>query len=121
MHDIFEEVGATNVSWVWCPNVDFANKLTSLPELYPGNSYVDWTCLDGYDWGSNPAGASSGDGWQRFDQIFQSTYNEIVNTVAPGKPMIIGEVGSTEDGGSKAAWISNMLSEIRPTIRISTG
>ena len=112
VHDIFEQVGATNVSWVWCPNVDFANKLTSLQELYPGNSYVDWTCLDGYNWGSNSAGASSGDGWQSFDQIFQSTYNEIVNTVAPGKPMIIGEVGSTEDGGSKASWISNMLSDI---------
>jgi hypothetical protein len=26
--------------------------------------------------------------------------------------MIIGEVGSSEDGGSKASWISNMLSDI---------
>jgi Glycosyl hydrolase family 26 len=119
VHDIFTKVGATNASWVWCPNVDFANAFTSLQELYPGNSYVDWTCLDGYNWGSNPAQAggaslaqSDRDNWQSFDQIFQSTYNEIVNTVAPGKPMIVGEVGATEDGGSKAAWISNMLSEI---------
>jgi len=119
VHDIFTQVGATNATWVWCPNVDFANKFTSLQELYPGNSYVDWTCLDGYNWGSNPAQAGGTslaqadvDNWQTFDQIFQSTYSEIVNDVAPGKPMIVGEVGSTEDGGSKAAWISNMLSEI---------
>lgn len=119
VHDIFSQVGATNVSWVWCPNVDFENVFTSLKELYPGNSYVDWTCLDGYNWGSNPAQANGSsfaqtgtNNWQSFDQIFQSTYHEIVNTIAPGKPMIVGEVGSTEDGGSKPAWITNMLSEI---------
>ncbi len=119
VHDIFASVGATNVSWVWCPNVDFANAFTSLQELYPGSAYVDWTCLDGYNWGSNPAQANGAslaqsgiDNWQSFDQIFQSTYSEITTTVAPGKPMMIGEVGSTEQGGSKAAWISNMLSEI---------
>ena len=22
--------------------------------LYPGNQYVDWTCIDGFNWGSNP-------------------------------------------------------------------
>ena len=31
-----------------------------------------------------------------------STYHEITDTIAPGKPLMIGEIGSTENGGSKA-------------------
>ena len=29
VHDIFTAVGATNVSWVWCPNVDPGRKLAT--------------------------------------------------------------------------------------------
>ena len=110
VHDIFTSVGATNASWVWCPNVDPGNGYTSLSELYPGSSYVDWTCLDGYNRGTNSL--STGTSWQSFDQLYSRTYNEIVNTVAPDKPMIIGEVASTEVGGSKPQWISQMLNEL---------
>jgi hypothetical protein len=49
VHDIFTSVGASNVTWVWCPNVDPGGKLASLSSLYPGDGYVDWTCLDGYN------------------------------------------------------------------------
>ena len=31
------------------PNVDPNNKYTPYDQLYPGNAYVDWTCLDGYN------------------------------------------------------------------------
>jgi beta-mannanase len=108
VHDKFVAVGATNVSWVWCPNVDQYNKLTPLSAVYPGSSYVDWTCIDGYNWGTNPAGNAGG--WQSFDQVYHATYHNIVDSVAPTKPLIIGEVGSTEYGGSKPSWISDMLS-----------
>src|SRR6202040_2960061 len=50
VHDIFTSVGATNATWVWCPNVDFTRKLTPLSSQYPGGRYVDWTCLDGFNW-----------------------------------------------------------------------
>jgi hypothetical protein len=109
VHDIFTSVGATNATWVWCPNVDPGHKMKSLSSLYPGDEYVDWTCLDGYNWGTNPV---SPRGWASFDQLFKSTYEEIVETIAPSKPMILGEVGSTEAGGSKAEWISDMLEEL---------
>jgi len=109
VHDIFTSVGATNATWVWCPNADPLGVYTSPAELYPGNAYVDWTCLDGYNWGSLHAAPYA---WMSFDDTFKSTYDEIANTIAPSKPMIIGEVASTEAGGSKAAWITNMLSEL---------
>ncbi|HYG96563.1 MAG TPA: Ig-like domain-containing protein, partial [Solirubrobacterales bacterium] len=54
VHDIFTEVGATNATWVWCPNVDPEGHHLKLPGLYPGDAYVDWTGLDGYNWGTNP-------------------------------------------------------------------
>ena len=109
VHDIFTSVGATNVSWVWCPFVDPGGTLQNLGSLYPGDAYVDWTGLDGYNWGTNPA---KPDRWRSFDSLYRSTYDRIVNTIAPSKPMMLSEIGSTEYGGSKAAWITDMLAKI---------
>jgi hypothetical protein len=107
VHDIFTAVGATNVSWVWCPNVDPTNQLqTSVAANYPGDQYVDWTGLDGYNWGPSKGG------WTSFDRLYNSTYHAITDTIAPSKPMLIGEMGSSESGGSKASWISETLAEI---------
>jgi hypothetical protein len=109
VHDIFAEVGATNATWVWCPNVDPTHRLQDLAPLYPGDEYVDWTGLDGYNWGTNPARP---DRWRSFDQLYRSTYDLITETIAPSKPLIVSEVGSTEYGGSKASWIEDMLSTV---------
>jgi hypothetical protein len=108
VHDIFSSVGATNVTWVWCPNLEYSGS-TPLAEVYPGDGYVDWTGLDGYNHGTNPA---QPDSWKTFNQLYRSTYNNIVGTLAPAKPMMIGEVASTESGGSKAAWIKDMLARV---------
>jgi hypothetical protein len=83
--------------------------MLSLQSVYPGDAYVDWAGLDGYNWGTNPAKPSS---WKSFDQIYRSSYDRIVESVAPSKPLMIGEVASTEYGGSKASWIKNMLGEL---------
>ncbi|HEY0392480.1 MAG TPA: glycosyl hydrolase [Solirubrobacterales bacterium] len=109
VHDIFASVGATNVTWVWCPNVDPNREFRDYSSMYPGDNYVDWTSLDGYNWGKAPYRPA---GWKTFDQLFSSTYHRIVDTIAPSKPMVIGEVGSTEYGGSKATWIQEMLAEL---------
>jgi hypothetical protein len=109
VHDIFTSVGATNATWVWSPNIDPGNTMTSLASVYPGDAYVDWTALDGYNWGTNPAKPS---GWRSFDQLYRSTYNRIVETVAPSKPMMVAEVASSEYGGSKANWTRDMLAKI---------
>lgn len=105
VHDLFSSVGATNVSWVWCPNIDPSNQLQPLAGLYPGDDYVDWTCLDGYNWASP---------WSSFDQLYRSTYTLITTQIAPSKPLAIGEVASTEQGGSKAAWIGDLLTTQLP-------
>jgi beta-mannanase len=106
VHDIFDEVGATNATWVWCPNVDIGDDLRNLASLYPGDSYVDWAGLDGYNSGTNPG---KDDHWRSFGQIYSRTYRELTREIAPGKPIAIGEIGSSEQGGSKARWIREML------------
>lgn len=107
VHDIFTKVGATNVSWVWCPNVDPNHIMTPLSALYPGDAYVDWTCVDLYN-GDTPS-------WRSFSTLFTTTYQDITGTIAPAKPMILGEVASTESGGSKGQWITDMLNELPTT------
>lgn len=97
---IFRARGATNVEWVWTPNVD------PLPfsDLYPGDDWVDWVGLDGYNWGSL-------DRWQSFTDVFSSAYDSLASLTS--KRMIIGETGSNESGGDKAGWIrSGFLTEI---------
>jgi Glycosyl hydrolase family 26 len=99
VHRIFASAGATNATWVWCPNVDPAGVFGPLRALYPGAAYVDWTCVDVYNRNAP---------WTSFDGLFDSTYTAL-EQLAPGKPMLIAEIGSTEDGGSKAAWITGLL------------
>ncbi len=107
IHDIFTSVGATNATWVWCPNVEFAGSpYPTFASLYPGDKYVDWTCLDGYNWGSNFPEKS---GWISFKDLYSYAYNTL-GQVAPNKPVMIGEFASSEVGGSKASWISDALS-----------
>ena len=111
IHDIFVQEGATNATWVWCPNV--ADGWSApFSQVYPGDTYVDWTCLHGYNWGNlyNPPG------WQSFAQVFNSSFNansyQQVVGLAPAKPMMLGEWASTElgDGGTaKANWITDAL------------
>ncbi len=104
VHDVFVSAGATNATWVWCPVADPTRAYTPLASLYPGDRYVDWTCIDGYN--TNTPRRS-------FSNVMAATYDEI-QAIAPGKPMVIGETGSTERGGSKAAWISDMF-DVLPT------
>jgi len=99
VHNIFTSVGATNVTWVWCPNIDPGGDLASIASLYPGDQYVDWTGLDGYNEDSP---------WASFATLYSSTYATITS-LAPSKPMMVAEVGSTETGGSKAQWITDMF------------
>ncbi len=109
VHDIFTKVGATNVTWVWCPNVDFPGSIP-LDRLYPGDAYVDWIGMDGYNWGPNQGQQA---GRKSFQEVFGPTY-DLLSRLSPNKPMMIAETSSTESGGSKAAWIADALTNQLP-------
>jgi hypothetical protein len=94
---IFREEGVTNVRWVWAPNVDNTGSMP-FSAYFPGDSWVDYVGLDGYNWGSTP-----GNQWKSLHDIFATSYANI--TQLSGKPVIITETSSSEAGGSKADWI----------------
>jgi beta-mannanase len=99
VHDLFVQAGASDVLWVWCPNVDGP---TPMADVFPGAAYVDIVGLDGY----NRATTSST--WQTPSQILSGPL-QTVTALAPGLPVIINETGSGEQGGSKAAWLSQLF------------
>lgn len=102
-HDIVGSERALNVLWVFCPNTEVSQSI-SYNALYPGDQYVDWLGLDGYNWGTTQAWTT----WQDFSTIFSSSYNHILS-LSPSKPLMIAEVNTTDVGGDKAAWYKDML------------
>ncbi len=93
---LFRGDGADNVSWVWSPFVLGGGKYQIAP-YFPGDEWVDYVALDGYNWGT-PRGA-----WQSMRTVFAPSYSLL--TELSSKPMMITETGSSEIGGDKAAWI----------------
>lgn len=103
-HRLADRKRATNITWVWCPNIDPNRRLRPYRRLYPGRRYVDWTCLDGY----NKSGTDS------FSRLFRSSYARLLE-LAPRKPIMIGETSSIEGGDGKAAWITDAIATQLPT------
>lgn len=107
IHDIFTSEGATNVKFVWCPNTrDFVDA-GPYANYYPGDSYVDYLGLDGYNWGS-----ANGSSWKSFDQIYSSSYKEITS-LPSSDPVMVGEYASHTAPGDKAQWITDARNIIK--------
>lgn len=94
----FAEKGATNVEWIWSPNISFSGS-TAMGSLYPGDAAVDWLGLDGYNFG--------GSDWRSFARVFDASLNELKQLSS--KKVMIAESASAEQGGSKATWIRMAL------------
>jgi len=104
VHHKFDEAGATNVRWVWTVNHEYQGMETVFSEVYPGDDYVDWVGLNGFNWGTStfwPGCCPST--WNSFEDIFGYSYERLV--LLTSKPIMIAESASVEEGGDKAAWI----------------
>ncbi|MBR2211496.1 MAG: dockerin [Fibrobacter sp.] len=99
---IFREENVTNVKWVWTTNASNQGSGTTLTGNYPGDEYVDYISIDGYNWGKCQSWSS----WQTFSQVFKKAYNALANI---DKPLFIAEISSSELGGNKAEWITDMF------------
>ncbi len=92
IHRLFEAQGVNDfIEWVWCANNLNIDSVNDITRYYPGDDYVDWTSIDGYNWGSNYSWTR----WERFTEVYADTYNTLVNSY-PDKPILIGEYGSAE-------------------------
>jgi hypothetical protein len=99
IHNIFVRYGATNVAWMWSPNINRWTQ-TPLSELYPGDSYVDIVGINGY------ATKLTDD----FDITFMGTINEIRSFTQ--KPMMITETGIDSAIPDKPAKISALFNRL---------
>jgi hypothetical protein len=108
VHDIFEGEGANQfVIWTWAPNI-----INNLPErhqsieylrsLYPGDEYVDWVGVSGYL--RSPFKEEND---FTFDYTFGRTLEQLREIT--DKPIILAEIGATEVGGHKPAWIEDVF------------
>ena len=117
---IFNDVGAGNVEWVWCPNI------TSHPEgadnsmhrYWPGDEYVDWVGVDGYNWGDH---YREWHRWTSFERLYDGVLSDLRRRY-PGKPIMIGETGCPEDDDDparKAAWVREAYAYLsrQPAVR----
>jgi beta-mannanase len=108
IHDLFTAVGASNVLWVFSPNVDSVpgDAWNQWANYYPGDAYVDWLAFDGYNWGTVMTTSS----WRTFPSMTSTIY---AGLAAKGKPIMIPETASAEQGGDKAAWIAAILPALK--------
>jgi beta-mannanase len=101
--EVFDAQGAGNVQFVWNPNVRFPGS-SPMAETWPGTRYVDRVALDGYNWGTS----SPGHRWQEPEEVFGDSLEEL-RELAPGIPITVTEVASAEEGGDKAAWVTDLV------------
>ena len=102
--------GLPNVRFIWCPGTVDQGAADFTP-MYPGDAYVDWIGLDGFNWGTETPNHHLG--WQSFSDVFQQGYARI--TALTTKPLMIAEIGSVEKGGDKAAWLTQTFLTDIPT------
>jgi hypothetical protein len=102
VHDIFTAAGASNVLWVWAPN---AGGPTPVNQVYPGDAYVDIIGMDGYNRGNGTTG------YQAPSSVFSSLFST-VRALAPSKPVLITETGTSEQAGNKAAWLEQLFTYV---------
>jgi endoglucanase len=124
--DIFRREGATNVRWVFNPNV--GNSVTSSAtgpsswnwygHYYPGDAYVDYVGAHGFNgpsvWNTK---------WQDFATMTDgAAADHMLSDLAaryPTKPIIIGEFASQEGAaGAKAQWIADAYARMRANPRV---
>lgn len=95
IHDLFTRVGATNVIWVWSPNIIRPVPSVNLKALYPGDAYVDWIGMVGYAIKESTAAA-----------VFEPTLHKLRDFTR--RPCLITETG-VQNGPAKARWITDFI------------
>lgn len=110
VYDKVVAAGGKNLIWMWSPNNGPApvEPWNRIEDYYPGDAYVDWVAMDGYNWGTSQNWSK----WISFTEVFSECLAS-VQKVAPNKPLMIGETASSSTGGDKAAWIRSYFNEVK--------
>jgi hypothetical protein len=96
IHGIFREHKATNVAWVWSPNWNSApdNSWNKFQRYYPGDDYVDWVGVSGYDF---------------YNESPATLFGPVTSAYGARKPIILSETAAVDLGAhTKAPWIRKL-------------
>jgi hypothetical protein len=106
VHDLTIKSGGSNVIWLWSPNAVSTPNCSSntFASYYPGDSYVDWIAMDGFNFGASQSWSH----WTEFDELFDELY-QVLQENFPNKPIMIGEMGTSPSGGKKSRWMENFF------------
>jgi hypothetical protein len=103
IHRIFRAAGADNVAFVWSPNWNSspAAAWNRMGAYYPGDTYVDWVGVSGYNfYRESPA----------------TLFGGVVRAFGARKPVMLAETAAIDHGGtSKARWIAALSAYVRRT------
>ena len=97
IHDLFAAAGATNVIWIWNPNIVNPMPDVQLSTYWPGCAYVNWLGLTGYFPTTGP---------DTFDGIYGPTMTEVRTFTS--KPFIIAET-AVETGPDQLDSVRNLI------------
>ncbi|MEE8638304.1 MAG: sugar-binding protein [Candidatus Margulisiibacteriota bacterium] len=112
--DIFKRENVKNVKWVWCfMNYSHPDEVwNDWAAAYPGDEYVDWIGIDGYNWGTTRDWSD----WQALKDLFRDQARRS-RKLWPNKPIMIAEFASAEKGGDKATWIKEIPEYLKASMR----
>lgn len=104
----FSKLGIENAKWVFSINwEDIPKENNHFLLYYPGDDYVDYIGIDGYNWGDTKPWSR----WLSFKELFEKRYKQITDNL--NKPVIISEFSSTSKGGNKVEWIKEAMGDIK--------
>ena len=101
---LFRQAGATNVLWLWAPNILRGASVQGIAQFWPGDSWVDLVGFTGYGVGSSVYGSESSPG-----QTFDATLKVLASYSK--KPVILAETGVA--GVHKTQWITSLGAWLR--------
>ncbi|WP_160132936.1 glycoside hydrolase family 26 protein [Halococcus salsus] len=104
VHDRMDDLPPERLQWVWCVNhVDVGPHAAET--CYPGDEFVDWVGVDGFNWGASQEWSS----WTSPSAVFDEMLDRL--DALAENPVCVPEVASSSvtasghDPSRKAAWI----------------
>lgn len=107
VHALFDDlgIGPRHLQWVWSVNHVDVGGFTA-EQYFPGDGWIDWVSIDGYNWGASETWSS----WTSPAAVFGDMTARM--RAVTGKPVGITETASTTSGGTVAAknqWVGDLF------------
>jgi hypothetical protein len=96
----FQNVGATNVEFLWSVTRQDCRRCNPFMQVFPGNKWVDWAGITAFNWGAKKS-------WKSMIQILERPVGEMRKVTK--KKILVSELAShyRPTTKSKANWIRN--------------